>query len=220
MDCSDDEDESILQLPEERMLQSEVELINGTGEDISSVKKSLKAKKTNGKRKNKVARWIEDEEEFVTHHGIEHDRPMLTSVDCFEKMFSYSIMEMIVDMSNMYALQKHNKILDLMVDELKIYLAILLVTRHMTPKTFVCFGSSTQIRTTKWCLTEFGETVFLEIQRYIHLSGNQNLVTNDTLAKIKDYFNMLNSFFFEISLCASLYLSIDVMKICAFFIHR
>lgn len=100
--------------------------------------------------------------------------------------------------------------MNLTVDELKVYVAILLVTGYMTPKNIRMFWEQQSDTYNKMVSDSMRRNRFLEIQRYIHLCDNQNLATNDKFSKLRKYFDLLNSIFLQnVKICGSSHLSID-----------
>ena len=132
-----------------------------------------------------------------------------TPVDCFEKFFTDEVYELIMIMSNTYALQQ-NHALELTVEEIKVYIGILLLTGYMTPKYMRMFWEVKSDTHNKTVASSMRRNRFFEIQKYLHLSDNFQLPENDKYAKVRKYFDLLNACFIKnFELVFSSHISLD-----------
>lgn len=115
-------------------------------------------------------------------------------VECFELFFSNNVIQLITEMSNRYAFQR-NHALNVSAEEIKVYIAILLLTGYMTPKYMRMFWEIKSDTHNEAVANSMRRNRFFEIQQYIHLSDNLHLPENDKYAKVRAYFNLLNNNF-------------------------
>ncbi|KAF2892682.1 hypothetical protein ILUMI_13490 [Ignelater luminosus] len=91
-----------------------------------------------------LCKWSNTSEDFNTNSDRGNneestkvsDNFSLTPMECLEVFFTDKIIQAIAEMSNIYTLQR-NHTLNLTLEEVKAYIAILLPTGYMTPK-YVC----------------------------------------------------------------------------------
>ena len=90
-------------------------------------------------------------------------------------------------MSNKYA-QQNNHILGLTIDEMKIYVGILLLTGYMNPKNIRMFWETKSDVHNDLVAAAMRRNKFLEIHQYLHKCDNTQLAENDKFAKLSNYF--------------------------------
>lgn len=118
----------------------------------------------------------------------------LTPMNCFKSLYNADIIKFLVYMSNQYALQ-NNHVLSATCREMRVYIAVLLLTGYLSPKNIGMFWESKSdvhnelvSKSITWCR-------FLEIHKYLHTCNNFNLPQGDTFGKLRRYFDMLNKSF-------------------------
>lgn len=154
------------------------------------------------KDKGKVLGWLDNEAVFVkragkgdtTAHILAHDASEMSKVECFEKMFSQDVVDLLVNMSNTYALQQ-NKTLNVTQEEIKIFVSILLMTGYSTPRNVRMYWEVQSDTHNSAASASMRRNRFLEIQQFLHLSDNTHLPQNDRFAKVRLYFTMLSKNF-------------------------
>ncbi|KAF2890367.1 hypothetical protein ILUMI_15806 [Ignelater luminosus] len=153
--------------------------------NVNSKKRQVCAKKS-GLASKPLYTWSNISEDFNTNSGRGDNEEMtkvsdnfsLTPVECSKIFFTDEIIQLIVEMSNIYALQR-NHTLNVTPEEVKVYIAILLLTGYMTPK---YIKSDTHNEAVS---NSMRRNRFLEIQQYLHiLSNNLQLPENDRFAKV------------------------------------
>lgn len=146
-----------------------------------------------------------DEEEFITNRNESN----LSPVQCFELLFTDDIIDMIVKMSNLYALQQ-NHTLNMTAEELKVYLAVLLLTGYLTPQYTRMLWEVKSDTHNELVANSIRRNRFFEIQQYLHLCNNFDLPPVDKFGKVRKYFDMLNETFLEhFPKVASSHISVD-----------
>lgn len=223
-DSGDENEASISHLPG-RMLRSKVELqnaaisteniVHNVEEEDEIIKTLPKKKKKNNSTINKWESTINntsfascgkgncDEETFTT---LQED---MTAVECFELLYSENLIEYIADMSNLYALQRNHS-LNVTVDEIRVYIAILLLTGYLTPKYMRMFWEVKSDTHNDLVASSMRRNRFFEIQQYLHLADSTSLPSNDKFAKVREYFTKLNANFTEnFKRAGSSHISID-----------
>ena len=116
--------------------------------------------------------------------------------DYFEKVFTDELFDYKVEIINNYSLQK-NHTLSVTRDEMKVYVAVLLLTGYLTPKNIRMFWENNSDVHNEAVSNAIRRNKFLEIHQYLHTCDNKNLQTEDKFAKLSEYFKLLNKFFKE-----------------------
>uniref|UniRef100_A0A0A9VSJ2 PiggyBac transposable element-derived protein 3 n=1 Tax=Lygus hesperus TaxID=30085 RepID=A0A0A9VSJ2_LYGHE len=62
-----------------------------------------------------------------------YEGPVLSHLQCFEKMFSSQVFRLLVEMSNTYA-GYNNHSLNVSVNEMKVFVAVIMLTGYLKPK--------------------------------------------------------------------------------------
>ncbi|KAJ4442344.1 hypothetical protein ANN_03930 [Periplaneta americana] len=106
----------------------------------------------------------------------------VTPVQCFELVFSDDIIDLIVDMSNLYTLQRNHS-LNLNSKEVEVYTAILLLTGYLTPQYMRMFWEVKSDTHNEMVANSIRRNRFFEIHQYLHMCENINLPTGEKFAK-------------------------------------
>ena len=93
-------------------------------------------------------------------------------------------------MSNYYALQR-NQTLNVSPEEIKVYIAILLLTGYLTPKYMWMLWKKKTDTHNELVSSSMRRNRFFEILQYLHLCDSTALPQNDKFAKVRKYFDML-----------------------------
>ena len=99
-------------------------------------------------------------------------------------------------MSNRYALQKNHSF-NVSPEEMKVYIAILLLIGYITPKNIRMFWEVKLDVHNELVASATRRNRFLEIHQYLHACDNLDLPENDKLAKLARCFVLLNSSFLD-----------------------
>ena len=147
------------------------------------------------KKSKKKPRTWKKAENFVPNLNIAdmnlNDVQSMTCVESFEKIFTDEIFDYLVEMSNKYA-EKKNQVLDVNKSEMKIYVAILLLTGYMTPKYIRMFWEQKEDVHNKGVAQSMRRNRFLQIHQYLHTCDNDDLPAGDKFGKLAKYFELLN----------------------------
>jgi DNA excision repair protein ERCC-6 len=165
---------------------------------------------------NKIRNWMSSEEIFTKSGRGDSEEQVtreqssnITPLQYFESMFCSETISLIVRMSNLYALQR-NHTLNLTFDEVKVYIAVLLLTGYLTPKYLRMFWETKDDAHNGLIANSIRRNRFFEIHKYLHLCDNMNLPTADKFGKVREYFKLLNSKFIEnFKYVASTHISVD-----------
>ncbi|KAF6201966.1 hypothetical protein GE061_004362 [Apolygus lucorum] len=140
-----------------------------------------------GKKKNDTE-WVENEDIFVTRAGrgdvdqiffSDCQEDSVTSVECFQMMFGDGLVQLIQKYSNTYAMQKNHH-LNVTTDEIKTFIAILLLTGYLSPRYMRMFWETQSDTHNPLVSGSMRRNRFFEIQQYLHLSDNTSLPQNDS----------------------------------------
>lgn len=118
-----------------------------------------------------------------------------TPVEIFETVFDSKVIDLIMEQTNLYALQNNNHLFCVTQEEIKIFIAILLLSGyHRLPR-----------ERNYWCLDEdllvppvanaMSRNRFQEIKKYLHLADNTQIDKNDKMYKVRPLMNKLNKNF-------------------------
>ncbi|KAF6200171.1 hypothetical protein GE061_006472 [Apolygus lucorum] len=143
-----------------------------------------------GKKKNDTE-WVENEDIFVTRAGrgdvgqiffSDCQEDSVTSVECFQMMFGDGLVQLIQKYSNTYVMQKNHH-LNVTTDEIKTFIAILLLTGYLSPRYMRMFWETQSDTHNPLVSGSMRRNRFFEIQQYLHLSDNTSLPQNDRYGK-------------------------------------
>ena len=145
-------------------------------------------KLTNSARKKKKARdWKSTKTFLKILPSLEEDDRKIEEVDenimaIWESVFNNGIFNLLVDKSYKYAMQKNHS-LNVSPQEMKVYIAILLLTGYLTPKNIQMFWEVKQDTYNQLVTSAMRRNRFLEIHQYLHTCGNLDLQENEKFAK-------------------------------------
>ena len=130
-----------------------------------------------------------------------HVQPFDTSnlpenpVELFELFFDDDVVEMIVKFSNMYAQSKGNHSFSTTTQEVRTFLAILMVSGYnRVPWRQLYWSHDDDVRNVA-ISSVITRDRFDEMMRYLHISDNTHLDTEDRMAKVRPLLVMLNERF-------------------------
>lgn len=125
------------------------------------------------------------------------DLKNLTPTDIFEKFVDDSVIQLIVDQTNLYAQQKNNHNFSITPREAKTFIAILLLTGyHQLPQERMYWSLSDDVRV-NLVAKSMSRNRFLEIKRYLHLADNNQLDKDDKMFKLRPLMKILNKKFMQ-----------------------
>ncbi|XP_039276105.1 piggyBac transposable element-derived protein 3-like [Nilaparvata lugens] len=167
---------------------------------------TLGQKQSSSKKKSNIAKykWVEDEEFFSRRVGNgdakerfnENPHPEKSCVQWFEELFSPEVITLIKEQSNLYTLMKNHE-LKVSDEEIKVFVAILLLTGYLSPTYMRMFWETQSDTYNALVAQSMRRDRFFEISQYLHLADNSNLPANDNFSKVRDYLNLLESNFRE-----------------------
>ncbi|GBP57432.1 PiggyBac transposable element-derived protein 3 [Eumeta japonica] len=223
-DSGDENEANILHLSS-RMLRSQVEIQNRpsiSGDnclDNLEEEEEVEVPAPKKKKENTIKKWYNNVSNtcFTTcgkgdcdEEVFSNSQEEMTAVECFELLYSDDIVKFIADMSNLYALQR-NHTLNVTSNEIRVYIAILLLTGYLTPKYMRMFWEVKSDTHNDLVASSIRRNRFFEIQQYLHLSDSStSLPANDKFAKVREYFTKLNvNFTANFTKAGSSHISID-----------
>ena len=134
------------------------------------------------------------------------------TVEIFEEFFPIDLLNFIIDQSLIYATQKSNPSFTLDINELKIFLEILLFSGyHKLPQQNM-YWEHTPDAGIPLVYDAMTRQKFKPIKQYLHLNDNAMIDKNDKMYKIRPYLGALNKSFLKFGIFDS-HLSIDKMMI-------
>lgn len=188
---SDNETDKNLNHLTAAQLTVEAEIVTGRSNDTNS---SICV----GSKKKKVRHWKSTESfsKSITRFGkmTEHVFGNMDIVDSWELFFTDEIVTLLVDMSNKYAMQRNHS-LNVVQEEMRVYIAILLLTGYLTPKNIRMFWEIKQDVHNELIASAMRRRRFFEIHQFLHTCDNLKLKENDKFAKLDDYFSLMNKSF-------------------------
>jgi len=114
----------------------------------------------------------------------------------FELFFDDAVIDNIVEMSNLYAIQK-SKQLDVTPSEIRLVIAILLISGYVPLVNRRMFWESCEDVHNAAVSSALTVNRFEEILRYLHVCDNTHLDASDKLSKLRPLFVMLNERFVQ-----------------------
>ncbi|XP_055910405.1 piggyBac transposable element-derived protein 2-like [Eupeodes corollae] len=90
---------------------------------------------------------------------------------------------------------KRNHTLNVATQEIRVYIAILLLTGYLTPKYMRMFWQVKSDTHNELVASSMRRNIFFEIQQFVHLCDSTTLSPNDKFAKVREYFTKLNTNF-------------------------
>jgi DNA excision repair protein ERCC-6 len=114
----------------------------------------------------------------------------------FEKLFDYEVLHHIVDQTTLYANQNNKHDLNLTIEEMQVFISILLFTGyHKLPRQRNYWSLDEDLKS-DLVNNSMTRNRFEEIKRYLHLANNENIpTTNDRMFKIRPLMDLLSEKF-------------------------
>lgn len=117
----------------------------------------------------------------------------MSPYELFRKYYDDHLRKLIVDESNRYAQQKNNSSFKLDVEDLDVFVGILLLSGyHSLPRERLYWNRDEDVKIT-FVSSHMARDRFLEIKRYIHLANNDAVVASDKLYKVRSFLTILNT---------------------------
>ena len=192
---SDDNDEANLNHLTPAQLIADVEVVHTdrANEATASVRPNKITLVTTGNKKRKLRQW-QSSKEFSKDVPEPVEKEIIverswSAVETWESVFSNDIFTLLVEMSNNYALQRNHH-LNVTLEEMKVYVAILLLTGYMTPKNIRMYWEIKQDVHNQAVADAMRRNRFLEIHQYLHTCDNLHLLPNDKFAKLESYISV------------------------------
>lgn len=114
-----------------------------------------------------------------------------TAVEVFETLFDQEVVELIVEQSKKYAMQKNQHDFHFNGEDLKIFVGILLFSGYLSmPRENMYWCLDEDVRNS-YISNNMPRNRFHEIKRYLHLADNANLDVTDKMAKVRPLSNIL-----------------------------
>ena len=174
---------------------------SGSNKRKTSIKvkngKELAKKKAKGAKEIHVNRWqhngiqnVEDLSSWTSPEPVRdlHDSP----VTLFELFMTDKLIDHICKETNAYAAKKGNHTFKIEPNELKSFLAVLLLSGYIPyPRRSMYWEMSSDSRNTI-VASLFTRNRFLDVLQYLHLADNNNLNPSDKFSKVNPLFKMIN----------------------------
>jgi len=167
----------------------------------SKSSKSSKRSKSSTRKKLKTRHWMSTDlfsrhDTRPSEEEVEEDSNIgdMNMVNIWESVFTDEIVTSLVDMSNRYASQKNHS-LNVSREEIKVYIAILLLTGYSTPKNIRMFWEIKLDVHNALVSSAMRRNRFLEIHQYLHTCDDLDLPENDKFTKLAHFFSLLNASF-------------------------
>ncbi|XP_031358564.1 piggyBac transposable element-derived protein 3-like [Photinus pyralis] len=123
--------------------------------------------------------------------AVKNDNPVQT----FERMFDDKVIKLIVEQSNIYALQKNRHGFSVSGDEIKTFLGVLLLSGyHRLPREPMYWSDDEDV-SVPFVASSISRNRFQEIKRFLHIADNSKLDKTDKMYKLRPLMNLLNENF-------------------------
>lgn len=119
----------------------------------------------------------------------------LSPVEVFEKIFDEEIVKFIVQESNRYASQNNNHGFTVTENEIKVFIAILLISGyHHLPRERLYWSNDEDLRV-PIVSNSMSRNRYHEIKKYLHLANNDEMDITDKMWKLRPFMMRLNKNF-------------------------
>lgn len=122
---------------------------------------------------------------------MEGDLNGKTSIEIFETLFDEDVCKLILEQTQLYAMQKNRHDFKMTCEDLKIFVGILLLTGyHSLPRESMYWQMDEDTRT-PLVSNNMGRNRFYEIKKNIHFADNDFIDESDKMAKIRPFINIM-----------------------------
>lgn len=207
-DSGDDDDVNVNNLPPSQ-LRAEAELFEQNSDDewededkipLFELRNQLLSKKRYDDIKKKKYYW---EKQDIENSCLDLEWPNfclpsnnLSPISLFENYLDQEIIDMFVTCTNMYAATK-NRRSDITAEEIKVFFGILLLSGYMSTPRRRMFWENSPDSHNDIVSDSMSRNRFEHILANIHCCDNNNLDKNDRFAKVRPFFNKINSRFLD-----------------------
>nr|CAD7264704.1 unnamed protein product [Timema shepardi] len=174
----------------------------------SSILGPVPGASTSQKKKKPVRKWVRTDIKEVQSKTWTLPQFMgedMSPVQIFELFFDDVVVKMLVDFTNIYARQAGDMTFELTLGEMRIFLAILLLTGYNPLPRYKMYWEMSDDFHNEAVSKAMSRGRFEKITKYLHMCDNTNLSASDKFAKNEKYDLFFNNFF------TSLYL-LDKLK--------
>lgn len=135
---------------------------------------------------------------FPEKHDLLTPNGIITPFSLFNLFFDETVINHIVDMTNLYA-QRDKNMIDFHTDdcEIKLFLAVLLLSGYNPrPRTKMYFETE-EDAACPIVSSLFSRKRFLDLFKCVHLCDNLDLAKNDKMAKVRPFYDLINERFLK-----------------------
>lgn len=151
---------------------------------------------TSSIKKTKTYHWVK--QDIVPSEAKEFELPEWLQesdgdpVKLFELFYDTEVIQMICDFTNLYAFQSGEHNLNFKPEEVRVFLAILLVSGYSQVPRYRMYWEQSPDCHNAAISEAMPRNRFCQIMRYIHVCDNNNLINNDRFAKIAPLWKLVN----------------------------
>lgn len=159
--------------------------------------KAVCQKRSARKNQSTIRTWKKKDLKVVDSVAQELNKPSFLQQDMtpcmlFELFFDEQVIDMIVNMTTLYANQKGKPSFKVTSGEIRSFMAVLLVSGYVPlPRRRMYWESSSDVRN-EAVSNSMSLNRFEEVMRYLHLADNTKLDGLDKMAKVRPLFELLN----------------------------
>nr|CAD7595708.1 unnamed protein product [Timema genevievae] len=155
------------------------------------------------KKKKPIRKWVRTDIKEVQSKTWTLPQFMgedMSPVQIFELFFDDVVVKMLVDFTNIYARQAGDMTFELTLDEMRIFLAILLLTGYNPLPRYKMYWEMSDDCHNEAVSKAISRGRFEKITKYLHMCDNTNLSASDKFAKNEKYDFFFDNFFTSLSL--------------------
>lgn len=205
---SESDDESESEPDDEDYEDSESELSNGMFEFEQPSKPSDNIPnqwfKGNFVNKKLFQTLMEQENSAIK---IKPDK--MSPIEIFNRFFDEETYQLIIDQSVFYAKSKGNMKFDFKIEELKVFLGILLVSTYNKVSRRRMYWQKRKDSKNEAIISAMSRNRFEEILHYLHFIDNNNLIMDDKFTKIRPFLDVMNKKFLANALFNEIRFDVD-----------
>lgn len=151
---------------------------------------------TSSMKKNKKHHWVK--QDIATSQEKEFELPEWLRecdgdpVKLFELFYDTEVIQIICDFTNLYAFQKGEPNLNIKPEEVRIFLAILLVSGYCQVPRYRMYWEQSPDCHNSAISEAMSRNRFCQIMRYLHVCDNNELNKDDRFAKVAPLWKLMN----------------------------
>lgn len=168
--------------------------------DRAEQEENLPSESKNKKRKYKHFNWKNEDLSVPNVIFPEPNYSLfrnLTPIEIFEQFVDDEVLELVINETRKYGVSKNYKDINLSVQELKVFFAILYLSGYNTVPSKRCYWETRLDTRNELVVNAMRRDRFLEIFRFIHFADNTKINKNDKMFKLRPLIDLFKKRFMD-----------------------